>query len=63
MTEMQRYLAEEVAEDLGLENVSVLRGRADAFHGELGFDGPVAAPAALAPGALDARRVQPPQAV
>lgn len=29
---------EEVAEDLGLENVSVLRGRADAFHGELGFD-------------------------
>lgn len=29
---------EEVAEDLGLENVTVLRGRADAFHGELGFD-------------------------
>ena len=29
---------EEVAEDLGLDNVTVLRGRADAFHGELGFD-------------------------
>lgn len=29
---------EEVAEDLGLDNVAVLRGRADAFHGELGFD-------------------------
>ncbi|TQL66334.1 16S rRNA (guanine527-N7)-methyltransferase [Nocardioides albertanoniae] len=29
---------EEVAEDLGLSNVTVLRGRADAFHGELGFD-------------------------
>jgi 16S rRNA (guanine527-N7)-methyltransferase len=29
---------EEVAGDLGLENVTVLRGRADAFHGELGFD-------------------------
>ncbi|GGR44866.1 ribosomal RNA small subunit methyltransferase G [Nocardioides luteus] len=29
---------EEVSEDLGLDNVTVLRGRADAFHGELGFD-------------------------
>lgn len=29
---------EEVAEDLELENVTVLRGRADAFHGQLGFD-------------------------
>lgn len=29
---------EEVVEDLGLDQVTVLRGKAEAFHGELGFD-------------------------
>lgn len=29
---------EEVVEDLGLDHVTVLRGKAEAFHGSLGFD-------------------------